>query len=127
MPDTQTWYTELSSGEAYAGRCCATFDADCGPAYDSSKTNNLASGWKASHLHFTSVDLAITACPQKKDVCIYPSVTQNDGFCSKYYNSCMCETGRIDLRRKDAVAKYGEMSPGPDENYFTIAETDPQY
>ena len=76
VPDTQTWYTSLDTGENYAGKCCATFDADCGAAYDNTRTDNLAQGWKASHLTFTSVDVAIAACPQKDDVCIKPSVTK---------------------------------------------------
>ena len=82
VPDTQTWYTSLVSGENYSGMCCETFDADCGSAYDSSQTNNLATGWKASHLIFTSVDMAIAACPQKEDVCIKPDITKSDAYCS---------------------------------------------
>jgi hypothetical protein len=45
-------------------------DSDCVSAYDSSATNNTASGWSASTSVFSDLDLAIAACPQKDDVCI---------------------------------------------------------
>jgi len=53
-------------------------DSDCVSAYDSSGTNNTASGWSASSSVFSDLDLAIASCPQKDDVCITPGVGLED-------------------------------------------------
>jgi len=53
-------------------------NSDCASAYDSSATNNTASGWSASSSVFSDLDLAIAACPQKDDVCITPGVIIED-------------------------------------------------
>jgi hypothetical protein len=38
-------------------------DSNCAEAYNSSEDNNTASGWLASSVTFSSVDIAIAACP----------------------------------------------------------------
>lgn len=68
VPDSQTWYATIPSGEAYAGECCDTL-ANCPNAYDSGTSDNVKAGWKASTVTFGSVDLAVHACPQKADLC----------------------------------------------------------
>ena len=43
--------------------------SDCANAYDASTSNKLKSGYRASSLDFASKDLAVAACPTKKDLC----------------------------------------------------------
>jgi hypothetical protein len=68
VPSNQTWYDLLASGEDYYGECCDTL-SNCANAYDSSTSDNVASGWLASTVTFAEVDMAVHACPMKTDVC----------------------------------------------------------
>ena len=58
VPDSQTWHSLIESGLDYAGECCDVL-SNCPNAYDSSQSDNVASGWKASTVTFSSVDMAI--------------------------------------------------------------------
>ena len=69
VPDSQTWYSEISDeAEGYAGECCDTI-ANCPNAYDAGTTDNVKAGWKASTVTFTSVDMAVHSCPYKSWKC----------------------------------------------------------
>ena len=66
---TQDWYEKLESGVATSGVCCELpLSADCS-VYDAAEANLVQTGNKISTDDFSSPDLALTGCPQKKDVC----------------------------------------------------------
>lgn len=74
VPDSQTWYSKVSNSDGYLGECCDTL-ANCPNAYDSSTSDKVKAGWKASTVTFASVDMAVHACPFKSSKCYNPQST----------------------------------------------------
>ena len=74
VPDSQTWYSKVSDSDGYLGECCDTL-ANCPNAYDSSTSDKVKAGWKASTVTFASVDMAVHACPFKSSKCYNPQST----------------------------------------------------
>ena len=71
VPDSQTWYSEISDEATdYAGECCDSIE-NCPNAYDAGTADNVKAGWKASSVTFASVDMAVHACPFKSWKCHY--------------------------------------------------------
>ena len=67
VPDSQTWHSLINSGD-YAGECCDTIE-NCPNAYDSTTSDKVKTGWKASTVTFSTPEMAVHACPMKASVC----------------------------------------------------------
>ena len=72
VPDSQTWWSSISSGTGYLGQCCDPSDkaGSCGSTAWDTGTNSWKSGWSSSEIFTASEkDMAVAACPWKEDLC----------------------------------------------------------